>query len=1246
MLNSGNNLNQGSSALSPDMPPVTQCVPLEPITLGNQRYTRSGEVRRVLGVPLGSVSEDHSFGVAHPKPMPPVATEELKHFKESVQDTSRKAKDRAKLLRESLSKLERYRVALSSKKRQRSELSLNERSNLANVAKVAGQIHRNPHDIMTQRLEDRTKSIGLNKRARTSVADVRADGRSSVPSRQHMVMDKSGDMVQDLGGGAVRYEEKIRRLPAGGEGWDTKNKKKRSVGVMGNRVINGDREQKRAMPSKMSADSKLRTCDAQGFRSKSSAGVSGFNKLEGSFEPTSSDTSTILKNEMESGLPRNRIALLEHKVVMKGTNKPNIHEDNPASTPNTVIKAKVSRAPRTGSIMLLDSSLKVQPSPTSLQGSEQPTSSNRIQLPGVVNNHKGHMPAGSSSHAIAQWVGQRPHKNSRTRRANIMAPGSNHIESQMSSQGFPTSECSARTSSIGTKGSLIASNLDTNTPKFKRELESVPSPFGLSESEESGAGENKPKDKGTDGSEVSLSASQKVGTFVLPARKNKSSTNEIGDGVRRQGRSGRGSSLTRPGTHTVREKLENLPAVKPLQSSKAASDKNKSKTGRPPSKKLKDRKAVVRVGPMPNSSSLDFTGESDDDHEELFSAANSARKASELACSGPFWKKMDSYFAPVSLEDMSYLKQELTSAQGIDESFSQMLGATYNVLGVLVHKEVHPGRRQGEDFNQESAKTTSLCGRVEMGSLDKVAPLYQRVLSALIEEDESEEFYTQSEGKNMSLHYASDDSHCGSCNLIDIEPKDRDRMESEVESKVNFQTQKSCFLDRLSCDKSVASNAIGNPSMSSSLHSNEQWPLDDDFSHSDAGHASEICSNDPGSLQIREINMPGFSSSDGQYQLMCLDDRLLLELQSIGLCPETLPDLAEGEVINQDIMELKEGLHQQTGIMKNKLGKLGKVVPKVRDMERRNVEQVAMDQLIQMAYRKLLACRGNNTSKSTIRKVSRQIALAFGKRALARCRKFEDTGSSCFSEPVLQEIIFSAPSCNNDAKSVDCVGSGTASNTCNEVSNIHAEARGSGAVSSTIERYDSHSDNFDRIKKREVLIDDVIGSASSRVTSTLDSAALGGVKGKRSDRDREQSKDNSRSNSVSGASRSSLDCIKGECKTKPKPKQKITHLLNSGNGPHGSAHSVPNASNKMERVGSMSLGNIPQDAPKEANEPMDFANLQLNEIDTIELGVSTDLDGPHDLGSWLNIDEDGLQDHDSIGLEIPMDDLTELSMLL
>ncbi|XP_012079784.1 uncharacterized protein LOC105640155 isoform X2 [Jatropha curcas] len=1238
MLSPGNNLSRGSLTMTSDILPLTQCLPLEQITLGYQKYTRSGEVRRVLGVPLGSAAEDHPFGVAHPKPPPPVATEELKHFKESVQDASRKARDRAKMLRDSLSKLEKYKEALSSKKRHRSELLLNERTNGANITKLVSQIHRNSHDVMAQRLEDRAKNVGLNKRVRTSVAD--ADGRSIAVSRQQMVMEKGGDMLQDTNGVTVRFEEKIRRLPAGGEGWDTKNKKKRSVGVVGGRVINGDRDVKRTLHAKISADSKLRSCDAQGFRSKSSPSVSGINKLDGSLEPSGSDTSTILRNEMDSGtLPRDRLALLEQKTFTKGSNKPNVHEDNLASSPNTTIKAKVSRAPRTGSIMMLDSSLKIQSSSSSLQGVEQPTNSHKVSMPGVVNNHKRQISVGSSS--MAQWVGQRPHKNSRTRRANIVAPVSNHVEGQISPHGFPTNDFSPRTS-FGTNGSLVANGIENNTPKFKRELESVPSPFGLSKSEESGAGENKPKDKGTDSGEVTLNAPQKVGSF-LPARKNKLHTNDIGDGVRRQGRSGRGSSLTRPGFHTVREKVENLPTMKPLQSMKPASDRNKSKTGRPPSKKLKERKSLTRVGTIVNGGSSYFTGESDDDREELFVAANSARNASNRACCSLFWKKMETIFASVSSEDLSYLKQQLTFAEELDGNLSQMLSGEYNFLGVLVHKEVPDcsGERQGKDSNQESIKKASVCGKVDMGRLEKGAPLYQRVLSALIEEDESEEFSIHGEVKSMSLHYASDDSHCGSCNLIDIEPKDRDRVESEVESKLSFQNQKNCLLDRLSCDKSVASNTIRNPSMCNSLYSNEQWPGDDEFSHSDIGHASEICLNDLG----QELNASCFPSSDHKYQLMCLDDRVLLELQSMGLCPETLPDLAEGEeVINQDIMELKEGLYQQIGRKKRKLGKIDKAVQKGKEAEKRITDKVAMDQLVEMAYRKRLACRGNNSSKSAVRKVSRQVALAFIKRTLARCRKFEDTGSSCFSEPALQEIIFSTPPCNNDAKSVDCVGSGTASNTCNEVSNHNAEARGSGTVSSAFERYDSHGDYFDRGKKREALIDDVIGSASSRVTSTLDSAVL---KGKRSDRDKDLNKDSTRVNSVSGTSRSLLDGFKNERKTKLKPKQKINHLSTSGNGARGSSHSGANASNKINRdSGSMSLGNITQDGSKEADEPMDFSNLQLHELDTIGLEVPNDLDGPQDLYSWLNFDDDGLQDHDSVGLAIPMDDLTELNMIM
>ena len=93
MLSSGNNLNSSSSnsgITSLDMPPLPQCLPLDSITVGNRKYT--GELRRVLGVSAGNTSEDHSFGGPHPKPMAPGASGELKHFKESVQDASRKAR--------------------------------------------------------------------------------------------------------------------------------------------------------------------------------------------------------------------------------------------------------------------------------------------------------------------------------------------------------------------------------------------------------------------------------------------------------------------------------------------------------------------------------------------------------------------------------------------------------------------------------------------------------------------------------------------------------------------------------------------------------------------------------------------------------------------------------------------------------------------------------------------------------------------------------------------------------------------------------------------------------------------------------------------------------------------------------------------------------------------------------------------------------------------------------------------------
>jgi hypothetical protein len=78
------------------------------------------------------------------------------------------------------------------------------------------------------------------------------------------------------------------------------------------------------------------------------------------------------------------------------------------------------------------------------------------------------------------------------------------------------------------------------------------------------------------------------------------------------------------------------------------------------------------------------------------------------------------------------------------------------------------------------------------------------------------------------------------------------------------------------------------------------------------------------------------------------------------------------------------------------------------------------------------ACRGSRNSKSAVQKVSKQVAQAFLKRTLGRCRRYEEAGVSCFSEPTLQNIMFAPHSRENGGQPADCIVSGTASNTCNK----------------------------------------------------------------------------------------------------------------------------------------------------------------------------------------------------------------------
>lgn len=252
----------------------------------------------------------------------------------------------------------------------------------------------------------------------------------------------------------------------------------------------------------------------------------------------------------------------------------NILEDNNhIVSPSPVTKGKASRTPRTGSVMAANASPNIPCTPGSLDGV------NKVNSVGGPNNRKRPMPSGSSSPPMAQWVGQRPQKISRTRRANVVSPVSNHDEEQMSSERGHISDFAAQVTSAGINGPSLAKDLVNGTTQVKMKRENVSSPSRLSESEESGAGENregKPKQKGTGGGAVEeRSLNQNVVPPILLTKKSRVLNKEdAGDGVRRQGRTGRGASSSRTNISPMREKLENPASGKPLRSTRPISDKS------------------------------------------------------------------------------------------------------------------------------------------------------------------------------------------------------------------------------------------------------------------------------------------------------------------------------------------------------------------------------------------------------------------------------------------------------------------------------------------------------------------------------------------------------------------------------------------------------------------------------------------------------------------------------------------------
>lgn len=249
----------------------------------------------------------------------------------------------------------------------------------------------------------------------------------------------------------------------------------------------------------------------------------------------------------------------------------NSREENHAICPSPILKGKASRTPRSGAVAGANSTSTIPRVSGTLESWEQPQAVIRNPTSGP-NNRKRPMPSGSSSPPITQWGGQRPQKSSRTRRTNLI-PVPNHEDVQIQAEGGSPSDFSPRLSTGTTSASLPTKSSGSGNQNSKAKPDNISSPARFSESEESGAGQFRIKEKGmanADVEEKDANAGQNVGPSTIPIKKNKIMVKEeIGDGVRRQGRSGRVSPFSRAGMSSTREKLDTVAPIKPLRNARS-----------------------------------------------------------------------------------------------------------------------------------------------------------------------------------------------------------------------------------------------------------------------------------------------------------------------------------------------------------------------------------------------------------------------------------------------------------------------------------------------------------------------------------------------------------------------------------------------------------------------------------------------------------------------------------------------------
>ncbi|KAA3457876.1 Serine/arginine repetitive matrix protein 2 isoform 2 [Gossypium australe] len=1250
-----------------------QCLRFDPkVVAADHKSSRQGDFKRHINAALGISADEGPTLLSKGKLLPSPIPEEIKRVKTGLRDCSVKARERMKTFNEALSVFNKFFPTIPSKKRSRTESFSSDRSNalLSSDRSVLGPsigkmgIHNHSiaggFEFEQPKSEERPKSAFPNKRTRTSLLDVRflylwshlgawcpiymcapfvlryllyrifnicsnesrwiLQNNSLV--RQPGNADRDREMLRVSNSAAVQGED--RTLAGAVDGWEKAKMKKKRSGIkpdvspsmVSTKPIEGYREPKQGIQQRPVSDARSRlNNDSHEFRSGISNGSAGVGKSEGISLPTGlGPRSSVPRTDLDSSSLRNDkrdrpVASDKERVNLRAVNKMSVRDEfNSASpTSNTKMNASI-RGPRSGSGVAPKLSPVVHR--TASNDWELSHCTNKPPTAGGVNNRKRTISTQSSSPPVAHWASQRPQKSSRSaRRTNLVPVLSNNDETPLldTVSDMPGNEI----------GSGYSRRLSSGSPQQVKLKGDALSSAALSESEESGAAEIKCKGKVTKFDEIDEKAGQnvqKVSNLILPSRKNKLINGEdIGDGVRRQGRTGRGITTTRSLMPMTVEKYGNVGTAKQLRSARLGLDKAESKAGRPPTRKLTDRKPYARQKHAAINAAADLLVGSEDGHEELVAAVN-ALTSSARAFPNTFWRQMEPFLGFISDADIAYLKQqgnyELNKLGSTPvPSITDGCSTPINGFELLEHeRDVGICAVASVDVHSQ---------QLLLDTRDNnVIPLCQRFLSALIPEEDIDSgnedlpFDSYETGFEM-------DGELG-CNGL---------------TRINFQSTGHASFDGYRITEKPEHDdpeidMLGNIGTNSN------------FSHSRNG-------------SFPDQQMPGMVCSKLQYESMTTNEKLILEAQSIGIFLEPLvglllhPDIAQmGDVeILEDISKLEEKHKEQVSKKKGVLDKLLKAASETRTIQEKEFEQCALDKLVTMAYEKYMTCWGPNATKSSSNKMIKQASLAFVKRTLDRCHKFEDTSRSCFDEPMLRDMFLSGSSQLNGVQSVESPTDTEFGKPCTKISTRFLEARASGqngdsyAVNSsdlllptnrssdqTTVKDDSWSN---RGKRRELLLEDVVGGTSSAQPG-IGSSLSSSTKGKRSERDREGNGHGREVLSRNGTNKIGrpVSNAKGERKSKTKPKQKTTQLSASVNGLLGKM-SEPKTSTSVSKSSEIT------------------ANNNAKDKDEFALDVLDDLQLPgQDLGSWLNIDDDGLQDHDFMGLEIPMDDLSDLNMMV